>query len=127
MSDFRTVRGLTPMEVTECIVKGIPLQYQTDSSTKWVDLHSDGMQVSFYVPYTYRQKPSTVQLSGTEVVQPVLDNMFPYSREVYTLSEGFNRVVKVVPKYVADAKLYWSTHEDAQVALETIRAVLRGE
>ena len=121
------VPALTPVEVLECIINDVPVQYQTDSSTNWVDLHSNPDRVSFYVPYTYRKKPSTVKINATEVVQPKLDNAVKYSQKCYTFSEGLQTVIEARPSFVADSKLYWDTREDAWAALKAITAILRGE
>lgn len=123
----KEVPTLTPVEVLECIINDVPVQYQTDSSSNWVDLCANPDHVSFYVPYTYRKKPSTVKLNGTEVVQPKLDNAVKYSQKCYTFSEGLQTVIEARPSFVADSKLYWDTREDAWAALEAITAVLRGE
>lgn len=110
---------LTPQEVTECIINEVPVQYKTSPFAAWTDLQCPKDRVSFYAPYTYRKKPTTVLINGISVPAPAV---------VYNPSIMFDidlrrlRVQHVPTRCIkADSTgLYWSTKEDAQAVLDAI-------
>lgn len=121
------VPALTPKEVLQAVVDGKELQVQHIASKTWSDVDSDDVSINWATGRKVRIKPTTVEINGTEIVQPKLDNAVKYSQKCYTLSEGLQTVIEARPAFVADSKLYWDTREDAWAALKAITAVLRGE
>lgn len=121
------VPALTPKEVLQAVVDGKELQVQRIATKTWSDVDSDDVSINWATGRKLRIKPTTVELNGTEIVQPKLDNAVKYSQKCYTFSEGLQTVIEARPAFVADSKLYWDTREDAWAALKAITAVLRGE
>lgn len=121
------VPTLTPKEVLQAVVDGKELQVQRIASRPWLDVNSDDVSINWATGRKVRIKPNTVNLNGTEVVQPKLDNAVKYSQKCYTFSEGLQTVIEARPSFVADSEVYWDTREDAWAALKAITAILRGE
>lgn len=119
------VPTLAPKEVLQAVIDGQELQVHLGT---WEDLtNPERMSLARAVDNKFRIKPSTVEVNGTEVIQPKLDNAVKYSQKCYTFAEGFQTVIEARPSFTADSKLYWDTREDAWAALRVITRILRGE
>ena len=111
---------LTPREVFECILEGVPLEYRIKSVTakQWYDVNNPkNVDLEDIECAEYRKKPTTVLINGISVPAPASKK--PDGDYIYCVNLADERVIALDARY-AKSKHYWSTKEEAQEVLDAI-------
>lgn len=119
---------LTPAEILQCIVDGVPLELKAGDTWKMV-VNPHGISAWNMLKSHYRKLviPPTVLINGTEVPKPMSDSAIDgtVDRSIgyyIDITQG-----SVYTKRILRGQQVWAKREDAARALDAILTALKGE
>ena len=112
---------LTPQEVFTAIFEGVPLEYRTFSGSNWHTLaYPENVNIASFKIAEYRKQVQTVTLNGT-VPKPIDNCNVEDTDVVYTVHLSTMQTVQTRGRYIMDTGMYWSTYNDAEKFLVTLK------
>ena len=115
---------LTPQEVFTAILEGTPLEYRVTVrgvACRWYTLTNPERINLADVKYSeFRKQIQTVTLSGT-VPKPLDNRNVEDTDVVYTVHLSTMQTVQTRGRYIMDTGMYWSTYNDAEKFLVTLK------
>ena len=115
---------LTPQEVVTAILEGVPLEYRVTVrgvACRWYTLTNPERINLADVKYSeFRKQVQTVNLNGT-VPKPIDNCNVEDTDVVYTVHLSTMQTVQTRGRYIKDTGMYWSTYNDAEKFLVTLK------